>query len=266
LVSEAAFATGSAVLLTMAGVAGCSDDDTGGDTHDAGSSADGHTVHWTYEGEDGPEHWGELSSDYALCKTGQRQSPVDIPSSVVPGPITGIMFAYSAAPGAIFDNGHTVQINVSSASNKITEGGKEFSLAQFHFHKHSEHTVAGMAQPLEMHLVHTASDGAYTVLGVFLKSGAANAALDEVFTKMASATEAPAPLDHDVDPATLLPTVKDGWVYDGSLTTPPCTEGVKWRIYGVPLEASPEQIAKFTHDPSYRPSQPLGTRTIAGGN
>jgi carbonic anhydrase len=266
LLSERRRASGWVVILAMAGVAACSDDDGGaGDAHDAGGTADGHTVHWTYEGNEGPEHWGDLSPDYALCKSGETQSPIDIPSSVAPGSINGMTLIYIAAPGTIFDNGHTVQVNITGGST-LTEGGKDYTLAQFHFHKHSEHTVGGISQPLEMHLVHTASDGAYTVLGVFLKSGAANTALDEVFTKMPSATETPAPLSHDIDPIALLPTVKDGWAYDGSLTTPPCTEGVHWRVYGVPLEASPEQIAKFTHDPSYRPSQPLNARTVTGGN
>jgi carbonic anhydrase len=264
--SERRFASEWIVILAMAGVAACSDDSgIAGDPHDAGGTADVHTVHWTYEGDDGPEHWGDLSPDYALCKTGEKQSPVDIPSSVVPGPLQGVTLAYAAAPGAIFDNGHTVQVNITGG-NKITEGGKDYALAQFHFHMHSEHSVGGASQPLEMHLVHTASDGAYTVLGVFLKSGAANAPLDEVFTQMASATETPAPLSHDIDPTTLIPAVKDGWAYDGSLTTPPCTEGVNWRVYGVPLEASPEQIDKFKHDPSNRPSQPLNARTVSGGN
>jgi carbonic anhydrase len=263
--SEGAFAPAWVVILAMAGVAACSDSSNGGgDSQDAGG-ADGQILHWTYEGAEGPEHWSELSPDYVLCNTGEQQSPVDIPSSVAPGPINGVTLTYAAAPGAILDNGHTVQVNITGG-NKITEGGKDYHLAQFHFHKHSEHTVGGASQRLEMHLVHTASDGAYTVLAVFLKSGAANTALDEVFSKMASATETAAPLSHDIDPTALLPAVKDGWVYDGSLTTPPCTEGVHWRVYGVPLEASSEQIAKFMHDPSYRPSQPLNARTVAGGN
>src|SRR5258706_12125131 len=176
-------------------------------------------AHWSYEGAEGPEHWGMLSSDYALCGSGQKQSPIDMPASVHPMPLSGVAFAYAAAPGTIVDNGHTVQVDFMGGSNSITVGGTQYNLLQFHFHKHSEHTVGGASQPLEIHLVHQAADKSLAVLGIFYKVGAAHAALNEVFEKMPMATQTPTPLSGSIDPTSLLPTDKDGWIYDGSLTT-----------------------------------------------
>jgi carbonic anhydrase len=233
---------------------------------DVAAAADG-PAHWTYEGEEGPEHWGALPG-YALCGTGAEQSPVDIVKWAQFAPLAGVTTTYAAAAATVKDNGHTVQVDFTDATNKVTIEGKDYTLLQFHFHAHSEHTVAGASFPLELHLVHRAADGELAVLGVLFKTGAQNVPLAEVFDKMATATETPAALTGKPDPTALLPANKNGWVYKGSLTTPPCSEGVRWHVYSTPQEISAEQLARFTghHAMSFRPVQGLKARLVSGGN
>jgi carbonic anhydrase len=233
----------------------------------AGGDAAAAAPHWSYEGEEGPAHWGDIP-EYATCKTGVQQSPVDVPRWVQFAPLADLTFAYAASPATIKDNGHTVQVDFTGGTNTLTIGGKAFALAQFHFHAHSEHTLGGRELPLEMHLVHKAADGELAVLGVLFKSGAENGALAPVFAGAATATMDPAALTAPLDPAQLLPANKNGWAYSGSLTTPPCSEGVRWHVFSTVVELSPAQLDSFTakHAVSSRPVQGLGARTIAGGN
>src|SRR5262249_48528466 len=135
--------------------------------------SNGNLPHWGYEGDE-PAEWGDLSASTTACKDGQQQSPIDIPTSVEPAPLAGVVTSYAPASASIFDNGHTVQVNFTDGANKITLGDKDFNLLQFHFHKHSEHTVGGVTQPLEVHLVHKAADGTLAVLGALFKVGAEN--------------------------------------------------------------------------------------------
>jgi carbonic anhydrase len=235
----------------------------------AGGNGTFTAAHWEYEpaAEDGPAKWGELGSgEFATCAAGQQQSPIDVPATVAAKPLAGITASYAAATTTIVDNGHTVQVSFTAGANKITIGGKDFSLLQFHFHKESEHTVGGHRYPLELHLVHKAADGELAVLGVLFESGAANPALAPVFDAMATATATATALPSPVSPDALLPPDRSGWAYSGSLTTPPCSEGVRWHVYATPATASPDQLAKFAHHPSFRPVQALGARTVMGGN
>ena len=126
--------------------------------------------------------------------------------------------------------------------------------------------MAGASQALELHMVHKAADGTLAVLGTFFEVGAANGALDQVFSNMATASDVPAALPSTLDPTLLLPTDNSGWIYDGSLTTPPYTAGVKWNLYAGVQEVSAAQLALFTHDPSFRPTQALGSRLVTGGD
>jgi carbonic anhydrase len=249
-----------AVLLTL----GCASTST--TARHAGASP----PHWEYEesAETGPAHWGDVGGGaYATCKTGTQQSPIDIPASVGPGPLAGVRVSYSPAPATVVDNGHSVQFTFTGGSNKATIEGKDYKLMQFHFHRPSEHTVAGKRYPLEVHLVHQASDGQLAVLGVLFETGGAdNAALAPVFDSLARATPTPTAVAVPIDPAALLPTDRSGWTYRGSLTTPPCTEGVSWNVYARPVAASATQVQEFHHDRSIRPVQPLEGRTVSGGD
>jgi carbonic anhydrase len=221
---------------------------------------------WSYSGENGPDHWGDLSAEYALCKSGALQSPIDIPAATVAsGVLADVAFSYAPSTGDIFDNGHTIRVDVQGG-NKVTVAGKDYPLVQFHFHKHAEHTINGTSPGMELHLVHEAADGKAVALAVYLKTGAENAALAGVFQQMSTATAAPARLAANVDLSALIPADRRGWVYDGSLTTPPCSEGVRFHIYETPLEISAAQVDSFKYDPSSRPTQPLGARKLAGGS
>jgi carbonic anhydrase len=226
----------------------------------------GDAPHWTYEGVEGPEHWGALAENFASCSNGQQQSPIDIPASIASGELSALSFDYAAAPATILDNGHTVQVTLMEGANQLSISGETYSLLQFHFHAHSEHTVAGQAKPLEMHLVHRSAAGGLAVVGVFLDTGAANSALSSIFDTMATATDEPSELQVEVDPSLLLPTSHQGWTYSGSLTTPPCTEGVKWHVLSSNLEVSEEQLEAFTvrHETSHRPVMENSSTVTSG--
>lgn len=222
--------------------------------------------HWSYHGDLGPESWGQLDVGFEACASGAQQSPIDIPAQIAPGDFSALTFDYAPAPATMVDNGHTIQVNLSEGASQLEIDGDSYSLLQFHFHAHSEHSVDGVHMPLELHLVHRAASGALAVVGVFLDVGAANAALSPVFDGMQQATIDPLPVAADVDPAQLLSSSPQGWAYLGSLTTPPCTEGVRWHVMSNALQISAEQLEAFTsrHPVSRRPVM-QNTGTVTGG-
>lgn len=212
------------------------------------------TTHWTYSGAEGPEYWGDLSEDYAVCGSGEYQSPVNFPTQLAPAELGHLVFDYTATPGVILDNGHTIAVILDDASELLVNG-EAHALLQFHFHAHSEHQVDGNNYPLEMHLVHASKNSRLAVVGFFFEVGTTNEVLEEVFDRMADSSADPLLLEADLDLASLLPEQHVGWSYNGSLTTPPCTEGVNWNVQAKPLSVSAAQLAAFTelHDGSYRP-------------
>jgi carbonic anhydrase len=220
-------------------------------------------VHWSYEGDTGPEHWGSLSPDFAACSKGVEQSPVDIPASAPLNP-ADIAFTYQPSAVNIFNNGHTIQVNYDKGSS-LTLNGVRYDLVQFHFHAASEHAIGGQEDPMELHLVHRNAQGGLAVVGVLLKSGGENAAYAPVFQNLPPQESQPAPVaGATVDASQLLPAQRTYWRYNGSLTTPPCTEGVRWLVMNTPVELSDAQIAAFTaiFKNDERPVQPLNARTF----
>jgi carbonic anhydrase len=223
--------------------------------------------HWAYEGEGGPEHWGDLSSDFAACKTGTKQTPIDLSTKSEKGKdLKPLAFAYAPIPLQILNNGHTVQVANTSTSSLTNAAGK-WNLAQFHMHASSEHTVDGKSFDMELHLVHKNDKGELLVVGVFLKKGKENKALAAVFDNAPSevSKEPKAISGAKIDLASLLPAKAAYYTYTGSLTTPPCSEGVNWFVLAAPAEVSDAQIAKFkavTHGPTNRPVQPAQGRTV----
>ena len=254
----------AAVALLM-GCGGADEVGELGEETDSGHESE--ALHWSYDGEAGPERWGELGSEFAACAVGEQQSPIDIPSAIAPGPLRALRFDYAPAPATIMNNGHTVQVALAEGASELTIDGEPYSLLQFHFHAHSEHAVGGRHAPLEMHLVHRAAHGGLAVIGVFLEPGAAHLALSPVFDRMSVVGAEPESLPADLDPAELLPTSTDGWAYSGSLTTPPCTEGVKWHLLSSVVEISDTQLGHFTakHESSRRPLM-VNTSPITSGN
>ncbi len=199
--------------------------------------------HWGYQGEASPEHWGELSPDFKVCQLGLEQSPVDLANDITAG-LDGVEPAYRPIPLRIINNGHTIQVNADPGSVCVI-GGTRYELLQFHFHHPSEHLLAGKSFDLECHLVHRSAAGNLAVLGVFVKPGQPNAALRPVWDAMPLQEGPERSAGGSIDPATLLPAERGYFRYMGSLTTPPCSEGITWTVFRDAIEASPEQIRQF---------------------
>ncbi len=248
----------------------------------AGHAADQHSVtasghgqspsaeqdgHWGYSGDAGPARWGSMSADYDLCSAGRMQSPVDITEGLVAdGP--DITFNYAATGLTIGNNGHTVQVDYGEGS-QIEIAGRRFDLLQLHFHTPSEHLIDGASFPMEMHLVHKDANGALAVVGVMFEAGASNLALSEIWHHLPQHPGAAEQVSGVVINARdFLPAGQGYHHYKGSLTTPPCTEGVNWFVLDQPLLADAGQVAQFVNiiGDNARPAQTTHNRLIISGN
>lgn len=219
-------------------------------------------AHWTYEGEEGPEHWGEISAEYEACGAGKAQSPIDL-AGFGEADLANITFNYQPSKVNILNNGHTIQVNYDDGSS-IDLDGTTYKLAQFHFHAPSEHSVAGTLADAELHLVHKSDDDRLAVVGVLIQKGAENPAFKDVWANLPAEKADVKTVDGMVMAADLLPQVQTTFRYDGSLTTPPCSEGVKWNVMTTPIEMSEAQLAAFSAivEANNRPVQPLGDRAL----
>lgn len=197
---------------------------------------------WSYEGATGPGHWGELSPDFKVCGLGRRQTPVDL-TSAAKGE-AAIAVDYRPFPLRLVNNGHTIQANVAAGSS-IAIDGTRYDLAQFHFHHPSEHRLDGTAFDMEAHLVHKSARGNLAVVGVFMKEGTHNNALGALFDHLPLNAGGEVLAVEAFDPTVLLPASRTGFRYMGSLTTPPCTEGLTWTVFDEPIGVSREQIRRF---------------------
>lgn len=220
-------------------------------------------VHWGYEGEGGPAHWGDLSPEFATCGSGREQSPIDIPRDA-PINTQGLEFNYRPSALTIANNGHSIQVDYEAGST-LAAGDAAWGLVQFHLHAPSEHTLGGAYSPMELHLVHKDAGGRIAVAGVLIVEGAHNPAYEPVLAHMPSQVgEAELIPGSAVDAGALLPTDRSYYRYPGSLTTPPCTEGVTWFVLAEHVELSAAQIAAFRelYDGNDRPIQPLNDRAF----
>lgn len=225
-----------------------------------------HAIHWGYFGEGGPQHWGDLSADYATCKTGRNQSPVDLRDKTALGVqgLPGLDIAYREVPLKIINNGHSIQINFPLGSY-IKVGGHRFELLQYHFHTPSEHHKEGFAYPMEMHLVHKDGDGNLAVLGILFQEGEENPYLNGLLKRLPKVMgKQEIHNDLKLNPAHFIPPNPEFYKYSGSLTTPPCSEGVYWMVFKHPIEASAEQIQQMNElmGENARPVQPKFARSI----
>ena len=230
--------------------------------------------HWGYEAEDGPARWSAMYADWAVCGAGRAQSPIDL-SAAAPRDLPPVHIRTPSdaevevlnQAGVVeeLDNGHTIQINARTGES-VTVGDKRYDLVQLHFHAPSEHTIDGEQFPMEIHFVHEADDGTLAVVGLLVEEGEANRGI-EVFWALldraiGSRTVVEVP-PHFVDE--LFGERHPGlFYYTGSLTTPPCTEGVRWFVRQVPVTFSAEQIAAFTavYDHNNRPVQSRHGRSV----
>jgi carbonic anhydrase len=225
-------------------------------------------AHWSYQGADGPDHWGDLESAFAECKVGSHQSPIDI-KAAKEAELAPIQFDYKLSPLKIVNNGHTIRVNYEPGSS-VTINGIALPLTQFHFHHRSETEIDGQKYDLEVHLVHEdPAAGRAAVVAILIKSGAENAFLRDLLS------HAPQKAGEEVErkkvvinAADFLPADQNYYVFDGSLTTPPCSEAVKWYVLKTPIEASPSQIAAFAklYPDNARPVQPLNGREVLQSN
>jgi carbonic anhydrase len=219
-------------------------------------------THWGYKGHGGPAEWSKLSPEYATCGVGKHQSPIDI-RGAKKADLPAIQFAYAPGRPTVVNNGHTVQVTVPPGSS-ITVGDHRYDLLQFHFHTPSEEAISGQRTPLVAHLVHKDAEGKLAVVAVLFEVGAESAALEPVFAKL-PASGAQVVLDEvTLDPAALLPEQRGYYEFEGSLTTPPCTEGVRWLVLQRHAALSKGQLAAFQklYPANARPLQPLNGRTI----
>ena len=230
-----------------------------------GKEGHGGEVHWAYEGENGPQAWGKLKPEFNLCAIGKRQSPIAIKEDfTLQGPAEPIQFHYTPSTGTVVNNGHTIQVNLEG-DNSITVRNSTYKLLQFHFHTPSEEVVNNKRSAMVAHLVHKNDEGQLAVVAVLLDRGEPNPLLNAVWTYM--------PLDTNdqvrmpagaINMNEILPADQRYYQYFGSLTTPPCTEGVLWMVIKQPLRISPEQFKIFNQQFPFnaRPVQPVNGRPV----
>jgi len=224
------------------------------------------SLHWGYSGSEGPEFWGDLSANYSTCKTGSNQSPVDIKGSLLDANLPVIPFKYNMlTPSMIINNGHTVQVNMWSGG-EITVDDIKFKLKQFHFHTPSENKINGQSFPLEAHFVHLSEDNEIAVVAILFSPGAADATLTNLWENLPMDKGDESKLDsHSLKPLEMEAKLSNYYRFNGSLTTPPCTEGVIWMVMKQPMMVSKEQVEAFTHvmhHPNNRPVQPVNARPV----
>ena len=200
-------------------------------------------AHWSYEGAAGPDKWGDLDAASKVCSVGSQQSPLDI-GATVKAELAPLKIAWGKRADTIVNNGHTIQVNFAEGST-LTVGKETYTLLQFHFHRPSEHKIAGKSFPMEVHFVHRTAVGALGVIGVLMTTGKANATFAKVVQTM-PAKEGPAvKADAAIDPNGLLPAKRGYYSYAGSLTTPSCAETVAWMLLTDPIPVAEADVAAF---------------------
>ncbi len=229
----------------------------------ASASSDG--AHWSYAGHTSPEHWGDLTPEFYMCKEGKNQTPINIHTDTAyAATLKPIQFHYYAASNEVVNNGHSEQVNIQPGSYLVVDGTK-FDLKQFHFHAPSENTINGRSFPLEAHFVHLDKEGNIAVVALMFEYGKPNEVLEKIWSIMPD-KEGKRPLKISGDDIkNLLPKNKSYYRFNGSLTTPPCSEGVRWYVLKTPVEISKDQVEKFAKimkHPNNRPVQPINARMI----
>jgi len=224
-----------------------------------GFASEGH--HWSYEGATGPEKWGGLDVANAVCSAGGQQSPIDItaPISARQPPLK---IGWNKRPDTIVNNGHTIQLDFAEG-NTLHMGDRKYALKQFHFHHPSEHLIEGKRFAMEVHFVHAGTDG-LVVIGVLMVTGKPNAIFKKIVSTIPREEGSPVPADPAIHPGGLLPPQRAYYHYEGSLTTPPCSETVDWIVLAHPIEVDEGDIARFAklYPMNARPVQKRDRRFI----
>lgn len=222
-----------------------------------------HPPHWAYKGPEDPRHWGELDPAFATCANGHHQSPINI-TNATKADLPALKMDYKAVPLSIIDNGHTVMVNYAPGST-LTVGDKVYKLTQFHFHHPSEEHIGGKEYDMVVHLVHADAEGHLAVVAVLLNKGNANPVLDTLWKHIPAEKEkTQTPASVEVNAKDLLPADLGYYTFSGSLTTPPCTEGVTWYVLKTISSLSAQQLTAFAklYPADNRPIQPTYQREI----
>jgi len=218
-------------------------------------------AHWSYEGETGPSHWGDVDAASKVCTVGSQQSPIDIQSSIR-SQLPPLQISWRAKPDMIVNNGHTIQVN-SGAGNTLTVGKDKYDLLQYHFHHPSEHLIGGKSYPMEVHFVHRNAAGTLAVIGVLMAAGKPNAAFKQIVAAMPPKAGEPVKMPA-ADPNLMLPADRHYYSYAGSLTTPPCSEVVNWLLLRAPIQVAQADIDAFAklYPMNARPAQKDNRRFV----
>ncbi|MBB4845274.1 carbonic anhydrase [Paucibacter oligotrophus] len=215
-------------------------------------------VHWGYTGEGAPERWAALNPEFSTCAIGTRQSPIDIREGIKVD-LEKIQFDYRPSGFAVLDNGHTVQVNVAPG-NSLQIMGRRFELLQFHFHRPSEERINGRQFDMVAHLVHKDADGKLAVVAVLLERGRDQPLIQTIWNNLPLEKMEALPAQVSIDLNQLLPEDRAYYTYMGSLTTPPCSEGVLWMVLRQPVQLSMNQISIFSR------LYPMNARPIQSGS
>lgn len=219
---------------------------------------------WGYIGSGAPHKWGELGAGFEVCKSGTEQSPVNIDRFMQEG-VPALNMAYSAVPLVVANTGYTVQVNVAPGTG-FRANDTNFNLLNFQFRTPSEHYVDGAPYPMEAQFFHKAADGAVSIVSVMFKVGAHNPLIEGIWQNVPQVGSSKDVSGVEINPSDLMPEDKSFFIYQGSLTAPPCTEGVTWYVMQEPIELSAQQLKAFqaVFPINARPIQDLGERTIKG--
>ncbi len=218
---------------------------------------------WSYSGDAGPSKWGSLHASYSACSSGKNQSPINL-TRITKSDLKPIVFSYKRGGTEILNNGHTIQVNYTPGST-ISVDGKKFELKQFHFHAPSENTIEGHSYPLEGHFVHADAKGNLAVVAVMYSVDSPLAELDKAWNHMPKKAGEKKTLPTALHAGALMPKKRGYYRFNGSLTTPPCSEGVRWLVLSNYKEISAAQVEAFSHvmhHPNNRPLQPLNARAV----
>lgn len=218
---------------------------------------------WSYEGTTGPANWGRLTPDNVMCEKGRNQSPINI-EGVLDAVVQPLKPNYAAASRSIVNNGHTVQVDFEPGNTLVVDN-VTFDLKQVHFHAPSENQIGGQSFPMEAHFVHADPEGNLLVVALMFQEGEAHSALARIWTALPAMPGPASPLPNAVTPKAFMPKFMSYYRFSGSLTTPPCSEGVRWLVLKTPASASKAQIEAFEHTIGHhnnRPVQPLNGRVI----
>lgn len=220
--------------------------------------------HWSYAGDTGPDYWGDLAPEYAACKRGQMQSPIDIRGAQFER-LPGLSFQYRSSPLTIVNKGYTIEVAYESGSY-LRIGPKRYELKYFHFHTPGEHTINGWRADMVIHIVHQDSLGKIAVVAVPVVAGRRrNVMLDRLWDYAPKSVGEGEYYPHvGIKPTFLLPSKRAYYAYSGSLTTPPCTEGVRWIVLQTPLQVSAKQVRRFQQmmGRNARPLQAVNARAV----